>query len=92
MALSFVRKGDIGKYFNDSNRYQYLVEKQRKSWQGYVDGATSFIVKDRSGRIVGVAINHKFHFNPAEVCAIPQPDDYNANVQAMSYSLCKQIM
>lgn len=92
MALSFAKKGDITKYFSDTNKYQYLVEKQEKAWQGYVDGAASFIVKDKGGRIVGVAINSEFHFKPSDACTNPHPDDFSANVNALADFLCVQIM
>lgn len=92
MALSFAKKGDITKYFSDTNKYQYLVDKQEKAWQGYIDGAVSFIAKDKSGRIVGVAINSEFRFSPSDACTNPHPDDFSANVNALADSLCVQIM
>lgn len=83
-ALSFSQKGDVGKYFNDENRYHKLIESQQKSWQRYVDEATSFIVKDvKDGRMVGVCINQKFHFNPSEECTNPLPQDFTANINAL---------
>lgn len=91
VAHSFNTKGDITKHFKISNRYDELVELQQKSWQGYVDEAVSFIVKDKGGRIVGVCINKEYHFDPSDGCECSLPPGLSADIHALSDFLFNQI-
>lgn len=92
MAHSFNTKGDITKYFKITNRYDELVELQKKSWQGYIDEAHSFVVKDKSGRIVGVCINKEYHFDPSDVCGSSLSPGLTADISALSDFLFSQVM
>lgn len=92
VARSFDIKGDITKYFKTTNRFNELVELQQKSWQAYVDETHSFVVKDKSNRIVGVCINKEYHFDPYEAYEIPQSQGLSANISALSNFLFAKVM
>lgn len=38
--------------------YSAFVEDQNIAWDGYVSGGHSFVIKDRDGNMVGVALNN----------------------------------
>lgn len=92
MALSFAKKGDITIHFNNTNRYDEMIELQEKSWQGYIDGTISFIVKDKSGCIVGVCINKEYQYDPFETCACLPSNGLTADITALSNFLFNQIV
>lgn len=92
MAQSFNTKGDITQHFKINNRYDELVELQQKSWQDYIDEGHSFVVKDKSGCIVGVCINKEYHFEPSEERASSHSHSLTENINALSDFLFKKIM
>lgn len=70
--------------------YFDLLESQRKYWSSYVDGLLSFVVKDKSDRVVGVCINDQFDFDPSEVCG--GPHSVTAAASALTHFLKKQVV
>lgn len=58
LACSFAEKNIIHRYMTLKIPYSAFVEDQNINWDRYVSGGHSFIIKDRDGNIVGVALNN----------------------------------
>lgn len=92
LALSFCKKGDLSIHYADEYRYSDLIETLQKSWNGFIDEAMSFIVKDKNDQMIGISLNKRFHFDPTEVCIHPRPLSLTANVNAYAHFMYSQIM
>lgn len=62
MAKSFPEKNAIRKHLKPRIEYSKFAESQQKIWRSFIDDAMSFVIKDKTGRIVGVCLNHLFSF------------------------------
>lgn len=57
LAKSFTEKNLLSQHVTPKLKYSDLVEVYDAIWQSVVDFGYSFIIRDRSSRIVGVALN-----------------------------------
>lgn len=63
MALSFTQKSHMRIHLKPKVEYSKFVEAQQKTWPSIVEDGVSFVIRDKTGRMVGVCFNNFFDFS-----------------------------